>query len=98
MKESLFFKDEFGREFRLSYSPSEIEIHYCHRGSLSSANSDTECGHTISGDDLLQEFLDKTGYRTIEDLVETAGDFNSEQWQSLHKQIQTNQTSSYLWD
>ena len=92
------FQAEDGDEYELNVSPSEIQVRLWFSGSLSTANNETEVGHAISGEDLVIKFLEIAGFGSLDQLAETAGNFNLEQWKILRQQIRENATSSYLWD
>jgi hypothetical protein len=96
--ESIKFKSENGDEFELNVSPSEIQVRLWYSGSLSTANNETETGHTITGEDLVSRFLEIEGFDSLARLAESAGSFNLEQWKILWQQTRENATSSYLWD
>lgn len=98
MRETLRFQAENGDEYELNVSPSEIQVRLWYSGSLSTANNETETGHTITGEYLVSRFLEIAGFDSLAQLAETAGSFNLEQWKILRQQIRENATSSYLWD
>lgn len=98
MTESIKFKSENGDEYELNVSPSEIQLRLWYSGSLSTANNETETGHTITGEDLVSRFLEIEGFDSLARLAERAGSFNLEQWKILWQQTRENATSSYLWD
>lgn len=98
MNETLFFRAEDGGEYRLKASEKIIQIEYFHSGSLSTSNSQTECGHTIEGTSPILEFLTVAGFGSTSELLADAENFAGDKWASLHKLIQDNQTSRFLWD
>ena len=98
MTESINFKSEHSDEYELKVSPSEIQITLWHPKSVSTANNETEIGHTITGEDLVTKFLEIAGFDSLAQLTERARSFNLEQWKTLRQQFRENATSSYLWD
>ena len=98
MTESINFKSEDGDEYELNVSPTEIQVKLWYSGSLSTANNETETGHTITGEDLVNKFLEIAGFDSLAQLAESARSFNLEQWKILRQQVRENATSSYLWD
>lgn len=96
--ESINFKSEGGDEYQLNVSPNEIQVKLWYSGSLSTANNETETGHTITGEELVSKFLEIAAFNSLAHLAESARSFNLELWKILRKQIMENKTSSYLWD
>lgn len=97
MTKTIRFKDVDGSEYRLSLSPDEISID-CWFPSSVASGSDTECGHTITGTEALNKFLEATEHKTLNLLAAKSKTFDKDQWSLLHKQVQDHQTSRNIWD
>lgn len=101
MTDSQHFRSKNGsdyEEYELKVSPSEIQVTLWHSGSLSTANNETEIGHSITGEDLVSKFLEVAAFDSLAHLAESARSFNLEKWNTLRQQVRENATSSYLWD